>query len=380
MLIFDLLHAQPIGDTKYHGGGAYIKIIFEKLIKKTHLANKIIAFYDFDSFLDDNIIQLIRKYKIISIDIKRIEDLKTKIFQNIKDDNVCFFSGMPYTYCDYVFPDNVYTIGTCHGLRQLEIHPDMCSLRYSSSLGAIKRILLYPFTSRRHQEDTRQMYKNILQKFNLIITDSEFSKYSIKNFFPEIDVNSKVKVFYPPQEGDGCCLQCDDKNYILMLSGNRWEKNSYRGLMAIDQLISENQISCEVYITGSLSKNILKSVKNIQKIHVLGYISNEELQNLEKNCKLLFYPTLNEGFGYPPQDAMKYMKTCLVSAVCSLPEIYRDSVYYCNPYDIQEMKNRILQALQCPIPKSTIEENYNRIVKKQEQDVNNFFSILESKI
>ena len=44
------------------------------------------------------------------------------------------------------------------------------------------------------------------------------------------------------------------------------------------------------------------------------------------------YPTYQEGFGYPPLEAMKYGVPCCISNVTSLPEVYGDSVVYFSPF------------------------------------------------
>ena len=71
----------------------------------------------------------------------------------------------------------------------------------------------------------------------------------------------------------------------------------------------------------------------------------------------------------PPEEAMKYGKTCVVSGVCSLPEIYGDAVYYVNPYDIGEMKNRILWATKEPIEEKLITKRLEQIINKQKDDL-----------
>jgi glycosyltransferase involved in cell wall biosynthesis len=54
------------------------------------------------------------------------------------------------------------------------------------------------------------------------------------------------------------------------------------------------------------------------------------------------YPTLNEGFGYPPLEAMRHETPVLCSAVTSLTEICQDAALYFNPYSQREIRNRVL--------------------------------------
>ena len=81
------------------------------------------------------------------------------------------------------------------------------------------------------------------------------------------------------------------------------------------------------------------------------------------------FPSINEGFGMPPLEAMRYGKTCIVSAVCSLTEIYGDAVYYFNPYDLSEIRNRILMASEQKIDKKKVLDQFEKIVNKQNEDL-----------
>lgn len=62
-----------------------------------------------------------------------------------------------------------------------------------------------------------------------------------------------------------------------------------------------------------------------------GYLSDAEVKALMKSCKVFILPSLYEGFGIPPMEAMSTGARCIVSDTSSLPEVYADSVYYIDP-------------------------------------------------
>lgn len=62
-----------------------------------------------------------------------------------------------------------------------------------------------------------------------------------------------------------------------------------------------------------------------------GYISDEEVKALMSNCKVFIQPSLYEGAGMPPMEAMSTGARCIVSNRTSLPEYYGDSVWYIEP-------------------------------------------------
>lgn len=87
-------------------------------------------------------------------------------------------------------------------------------------------------------------------------------------------------------------------------------------------------------ITGTDSfsdnSNNLKKRKPENVIYT-GYISDGEIKALIQHCKALIQPSLYEGFGLPPLEAMSQGSPVIVSDKSCLPEIYKQSAYYINP-------------------------------------------------
>lgn len=63
-----------------------------------------------------------------------------------------------------------------------------------------------------------------------------------------------------------------------------------------------------------------------------GYLEDGEVKALMRNCVAFIQPSFCEGFGLPPLEAMSVGARCIVSNTTSLPEIYRNSVWYIDPY------------------------------------------------
>ena len=113
---------------------------------------------------------------------------------------------------------------------------------------------------------------------------------------------------------------------------------------------------------------------------LLDYVSNNKLESLYQNAFIFLYPSLNEGYGYPPLIAMANGVPVVASSATSIPEVCQEGAIYFNPLNIYDMANRILQIYyNNKLRKSQISRGYQvirRIKCKQEEDVDNLLKII----
>jgi len=88
--------------------------------------------------------------------------------------------------------------------------------------------------------------------------------------------------------------------------------------------------------------------KSIYKndIYFLGYINQTEKDILYSQATLFVYPSLYEGFGFPPLEAMTYGLPVVCSNVSSLPEVVGEAALMINPFEIKEISEAIMIILQ----------------------------------
>lgn len=78
--------------------------------------------------------------------------------------------------------------------------------------------------------------------------------------------------------------------------------------------------------------------EQLSNVEFLGYVSDEELYSLYKNAKGFIFPSLYEGFGLPPLEAIAMgTKVVFASDIEVLHEIYGDTLTYFNPSDINSL-------------------------------------------
>ena len=83
---------------------------------------------------------------------------------------------------------------------------------------------------------------------------------------------------------------------------------------------------------GWKNANIMKMIeKNKKYIKYLGYVKEDKMPEIYSRATLFVYPSLYEGFGIPPLEAMSCGTPVIASNRFSLPEVCGDAAFYCEP-------------------------------------------------
>jgi Glycosyltransferase len=391
-ILYDLIASQPEKTSKFHGGSEYCKTVFKSLISEGK-DNQIEVVIDPSRDIDSKIIEICSDNKIKINRSSNIDELGKLINNN--DYNI-FYSALPYQYNRLRIKPNVRFIYTIHGLRSIEMIGDKYESKFEGKKLKYftKKIINTLFPSvviNRKKKDFKELLK--VTNNRTILVASYHTKYSILNFFPEIQEN-EIEVLYSPQKViDDINFDKEDnilkkynvhkKKYILLVSGDRWLKNNYRAIMALDILFSANRKlldEIKVIVLGVDKKEVyLNNIKNKNRFIIQGYKDIDELEILYKNAHLFLYPTLNEGFGYPPLEAIKYSTYVAVSAISSTTEVCGDAVLYFNPYDTNEIGNRVLESFDNEFmepKKELMKKQYKYISNKQSESLDKIIKLI----
>jgi glycosyltransferase involved in cell wall biosynthesis len=233
---------------------------------------------------------------------------------------------------------------------------DRYEYKYREGIRGWGKYMAKQLFSSRYVARQRKKFSALLDlsaKETVFVVPSKHTKYSLLGEFPSLE-SSSVRVLYSPNTSgpadgvDGSLLEkmgVDKGEYFLFVNAGRWVKNAYRALSALDELYQERrpQLPESVVALGAEGETYFKDFRCEQRFRQLGYVERSTLEALYRDASALIYPTLNEGFGYPPLEAMKYGTPVLCSGTTSLHEVCGDAALYFDPYSIKEMKARVLR-------------------------------------
>jgi len=198
----------------------------------------------------------------------------------------------------------------------------------------------------------------IAKKARKIITVSKFSKKEIMEYLKLPEEKIEIIGNAVPSEWEDIELNADkvsDKKekYILMVSSRDPRKNFSRALDAFLTLNLHDGI--KLYIigdTGTVFKDSGISKTQHESIKLLGRVSDKELISYYRNALFFIYPSIYEGFGIPPLEAMFNGCPVLASNIEPLKEVCGDAALYCDPLDT----NSIADGMNILLKNETLRE------------------------
>ena len=179
-----------------------------------------------------------------------------------------------------------------------------------------------------------------------IITVSEYSKREIMRFYPflksqniSIIHNATDKKIFYSQPKSSATTDC----FVLAVSSLDPRKNFNRLIEAFSGISN-----CKLYIVGARHHVFTKQDNNScgqDNIYYLGRVTDEELASLYNQAVCFIFPSLYEGFGLPPLEAMSCGCPVLASDIPVIREVCGEAVLYFDPYNVNDIKRAITQYL-----------------------------------
>jgi len=291
----------------YSGIGTYIRTIIPQIIIKLNQNNffLIINKYDDDIICLDNVKTITVKSKPYSF--KEHFEIPSKIPENVDLYWSPHYLHPIFLKCKYL----------------LTIH-DLYHLKKSNNI--LKNIYSYLYFAHIRY-----------YKYNLIavskFTKDELLKLKFKN--------DSITMIHNGLDDKYEKLNLKNENYILTVGNLKKNKNILRLVEAYESI--QNDINLDLYIIGDY-KNIrnkdklaLSKIKKNKRIHLLGVLKKDEIKKYYNSANFYIHPSIYEGFGYPPLEAMSCGCPVLSSKEGSLSEVCKDAALYFDAYNYKDI-------------------------------------------
>ena len=132
--------------------------------------------------------------------------------------------------------------------------------------------------------------------------------------------------------------------YILAVSSANPAKNFDLIVRAATELVD---LGHQLVVAGGTDTRVFntETASRSAKLTRVGYVTDAQLRALYENAACFVYPSLYEGFGLPPIEAMSCGCPVIVSSAASLPEVCGDAALYCDPHSTHELIDRVRNLL-----------------------------------
>lgn len=196
--------------------------------------------------------------------------------------------------------------------------------------------------------------KRSMKRADMIVTDSEFSKKEILKYFPQWEKKLRVvpcgvdRTRFHPERiqariDETRKLIGTDRSYFLYLGTLEPRKNLRRLAVAYNAFRrGKSEYPCLVLAGGKgwLNDEFMNTIKELElsdDIKIISYVPEENIRPLMSGALAFVFPSIYEGFGMPPLEAMACGVPVLTTHAASLPEVVGDSALICDPYNTDEM-------------------------------------------
>lgn len=287
-----------------------------------------------------------RKYinfEFVECNVESKSRIKRTIWQNRKLANLVKKLGVE------VYFSPIYSVPEKMPVRVVAVIHDLQALHYPEYFSKFRNLYMY------------KSWKNTCKNADIVITISEYCR---KDIIERLNIKSeKIKTIYNPivkTEGKISFsrildkFSVSEKQYYYTVSSLAKHKNIITLLRAFKE-VAEMDISAMLVITGirvNAANEVIDYVKdNRLERHIIftGFISNEERDALYAGARLFVYPSVFEGFGMPPIEAMLAGTPVLTTRKTSLEEVTMGICDYIDdPYSVEEWKEKL--QFSCRIP------------------------------
>ncbi len=219
----------------------------------------------------------------------------------------------------------------------LTVH-DMTSFSHPHCHIALRRSLLY-----------RRMVLASLCRADVVIVPSQATRHAILEYLPDLrsdrihvtvpGIGEEFRPGVPAWVQEVLTRLNLPQSYILYVGTLEPRKNLSLLLESYRRLIEAGAINEHLVFAGKLGWEHEALLKQMQlpplrrMVHLVGYVKQQDLPAVYSGARLFVYPSLHEGFGFPPLEAMACGVPTISSQGSSLEENLQGAAKLIPPHD-----------------------------------------------
>lgn len=237
----------------------------------------------------------------------------------------------------------------CRSPLLVTVH-DLIFLRKTEIFGPATRVYAKLFLNRiRHRADA-------------IFFVSEFTRREFLQLIGPPPEHSSVihngidELWFAPPITSPLPTEISDRPYILFVGNVKPHKNISRLISAFSRI--QDKVPHRLLIVGAkdgfaTNDRVAKKISGplADSIKFTGFLPDETLRALVSNAAFLVFPSLYEGFGLPPLEALASGIPVVASRIPAVVETCGDLVTYFDPYDVNDIAEKLM--LLCTSPPAT---------------------------
>jgi glycosyltransferase involved in cell wall biosynthesis len=272
------------------------------------------------------------------------------------------FSKLASPYKEFTFDEQLGLLKQVNGLKADLVHfatPQQPVLYRGKKVTTVHDLT----TARFYNPDKKrtvfwfkqQVYKWVIKRVArtsaAVLTPTQFVKDDLINFAGTDP--RKITVTYESADfitdSPAALPDLQNKQFIMYVGRPTPHKNLERLIEAFVVLKAQHP-ALTLVLAGKKDANYQRieaevQRKNIKHIYFTDFVSESQLRWLYENCAAYVFPSLSEGFGLPPMEALLHDAPLVSSNATCLPEVYGDAAHYFDPLDVQAMADAINEVL-----------------------------------
>ena len=151
-----------------------------------------------------------------------------------------------------------------------------------------------------------------------------------------------------------------ENDFILFVGTIEPRKNLLALVRAFDSVLRETRHRPQLVIAGGAGwltdelDRFVAAANFGNRLRMTGYLNDDDLRALYSSCKLFVYPSVYEGFGLPPLEAMACGAPVIASRIPALEETLKDNARLVDPLDERQLAKAIIELLEGNTERETL--------------------------